>query len=100
MLFLATIINTAGGTHIGPALGGSIKKFTTSFRIYWSDCDPAGIAFYGNFFRFFEYAEEELYASLGRPRPDILHDLQVGFPRVETWAKFYKPARQGDIMEV
>ena len=45
-------------------------------------------------------AEEELFRSLGWPRVDILRDLQVGFPRVETWAKFIKPARQGDLMEV
>ena len=78
----------------------TIKRFTTKVRVYWSDCDAAGILYYANFFRFFEVAEEELYRSLGWPRVDILRDLQVGFPRVETWAKFLKPARQGDLMEV
>jgi acyl-CoA thioesterase FadM len=45
-------------------------------------------------------AEEDLYYSLGWPRPEILRQLQIGFPRVETWARFRKPARQGDLMEV
>ncbi len=78
----------------------TIKKFTTKIRVYWSDCDVAGIAYYGNFFRFFEQAEEDLYFSLGRPRPSIYHDLQVGFPRVETWCRYYKPARMGDLLEI
>ena len=78
----------------------AIKKFTTRIRVYWADCDSAGILYYGNFFRYFEIAEEELYFSLGRPRVDIFNGLQVGFPRVETWCKFFKPARHGDLMVV
>ena len=31
---------------------------------------------------------------------EILRQLQIGFPRVETWARFRKPARMGDLMEV
>jgi len=56
--------------------------------------------YYGNFFRFFEIAEEELFASLGRPRPDLFGQLGVGFPRVEAWCRFRKPAAQGDMVEV
>jgi acyl-CoA thioester hydrolase len=76
------------------------KKFTTKIRVYWSDCDSAHIAFYGNFFRFFEMAEEDLYQSQGRSRSSIYLDLQVGFPRVETHCRFHKPARLGDLLEV
>ena len=31
---------------------------------------------------------------------DIYTQLQVGFPRVEAWCKFRKPARLGDLIEV
>jgi acyl-CoA thioesterase FadM len=31
---------------------------------------------------------------------EVYSQLQVGFPRVEAWAKYRKPARQGDLMEV
>jgi len=78
----------------------TIKKFITKVRVYWSDCDPAGILYYGNFFRFFEVAEEDLFYSLGRPRVEIYTQLQVGFPRVEAWCQYRKPARHGDLMEV
>ncbi len=69
-------------------------------RVYWSDCDPAGILYYGNFFRFFELAEEDLFYSLGRSRVDLYSQLQVGFPRVEASCTYRKPARHGDMMEV
>ena len=31
---------------------------------------------------------------------EIYNQLQVGFPRVEAWCKFRKPARLGDLIEV
>ena len=62
----------------------AIKKFSTNIRIYWSDCDPAGIAYYGNFFRWFEIAEEELFLTLGFSRTDVMRRYQIGFPRVEA----------------
>ena len=45
-------------------------------------------------------AEEDLYSSLGRPRPTIYFGINVGFPRVETWTRFFKPARMGDFLEI
>ena len=56
------------------------QRFTTKIRIYWSDCDPAGIAYYGNFFRWFEMAEEELFLSLGLSRTDIFRQYSIGLP--------------------
>ena len=82
-------------------LGGAVtRKFTTKIRIYWSDCDPAGIAYYGNFFRWFEMAEEELFLSLGLSRTDIFRQHQIGLPRVELWSRFRKPIPEGVLIEV
>jgi len=77
----------------------AVKKFHTQTRVYWCDCDAAGIAFYGNFFRWFEQAEEDLYGSLGRSRSDIFKEVQVGFPRVDVWCRYRKPARLGDLLD-
>ena len=73
----------------------AIKKFTTKIQVYWFDCDPAGIMYYGNMFKYFEMAEEDLYASLGRPRAQVFAEEKIGFPRVEAWARFRKPAPHG-----
>lgn len=76
------------------------KKFTTKIPVYWFDCDPAGIMYFGNFFKYFEIAEEGLFASLGCKRAHIFEERKIGFPRVETWARFRKPAAHGDAVEV
>jgi YbgC/YbaW family acyl-CoA thioester hydrolase len=78
----------------------AIKKYSTNIRIYWSDCDPAGIAYYGNFFRWFEIAEEELFLALGFSRTDVMHRYHIGFPRVEIWCRFRKPIPEGTLIEV
>ena len=39
-------------------------------------------------------------ASLGQPRPELFARCKIGFPRVETWARFRKPATQGDTIAV
>ena len=38
----------------------------------WSDTDPAGIVWFGVFFRYFEHAEEDLYRRLGSDRTALL----------------------------
>jgi len=78
----------------------AIKKFTTKIRIYWSDCDSAGIVYYGNFFRLFEIAEEELFLSLGHSRADLFRRYGIGFPRVEVWCRFRKPVPEGELVEI
>ncbi|MBI4441878.1 MAG: acyl-CoA thioesterase [Acidobacteria bacterium] len=78
----------------------NIKKLTTKIRVYWADCDAAGILYYGNFFRFFEIAEEELYASVGQRRWNLYEEFHIGFPRAETWCRFRKPVLLGDLVEV
>ena len=41
-------------------------------RVMWSDTDPAGIVWFGVFFRYFEHAEEDLYRRLGSDRTALL----------------------------
>lgn len=56
--------------------------------------------YFANFFKYFEIAEEELFASLGWPRAEIFAQKSIGFPRVESWARFRKPSPHGDRIEV
>jgi acyl-CoA thioesterase FadM len=50
-------------------------------RVMWPDTDPAGIVWFGVFFRYFENAEEELFLRLGRDRFEMLRALKVFMPR-------------------
>jgi YbgC/YbaW family acyl-CoA thioester hydrolase len=66
----------------------------------WPDTDPAGIVWFGVFFRYFENAEEELFRALGRDRTDMLRALNIFMPRTSLQCRFRSPARLGDEISV
>ncbi len=69
-------------------------------RVMWSDTDPAGIVWFGVFFRYFEHAEEDLYRRLGSDRTTLLRTLGVYMPRTSLQSRFKSPARLGDELTV
>jgi YbgC/YbaW family acyl-CoA thioester hydrolase len=69
-------------------------------RVMWSDTDPAGIVWFGVFFRYFEHAEEDLYRSLGIDRTALLRRLNIFMPRTSLQSGFRSPARLGDEIAV
>ena len=74
--------------------------FETRLQTYWADCDAAGIVYYSHFFRFVEFAEEDLFRRCGRERHELLDENQVWLPRVESSARFLKPIYVGDAILV
>ena len=66
----------------------------------WSDTDPAGIVWFGVFFRYFENAEEDLYRRLGSDRTRLLRSLHVLMPRTSLQSRFRSPAKLGDELSV
>ncbi len=66
----------------------------------WADTDPAGIVWFGVFFRYFEQAEEELFRALGRDRTRLLAELKIFMPRTSLQSRFRSPARLGDEIAV
>ena len=78
-----------------------MQYFWVQKKVHWSDTDAAGIAWFANYFRWFEDAEEELYAALlGRTRQSLLDELQFGMPRVEATAKYRAPVQAGQIIRI
>jgi YbgC/YbaW family acyl-CoA thioester hydrolase len=71
-----------------------------NLRVMWSDTDPAGIVWFGVFFRYFENAEEDLYRRLGSDRTRLLSQLNVFMPRTSLQSGFRSPARLGDELAV
>lgn len=69
-------------------------------QTYWADCDPAGIVYFGNFFRLFEQVEEELYLRAASPRQALLDAHSVWMPRVEVHVNFVAPIRNGRAIRV
>jgi YbgC/YbaW family acyl-CoA thioester hydrolase len=69
-------------------------------KVHWGDTDAAGVVWFPRFLGWFEDAEEELYAALGRPRQKLLDELEFGMPRVEAQTRFFAPARAGDLVRI
>ena len=66
----------------------------------WSDTDPAGIVWFGVFFRYLENAEEDMYRRLGSDRTKLLRSMNVFMPRTSLQSRFRSPARLGDELAV
>jgi YbgC/YbaW family acyl-CoA thioester hydrolase len=69
-------------------------------RVMWSDTDPAGIVWFGVFFRYFEHAEEDLYRRLGSDRTSLLRELSIFMPRTSLQSRFRSPAKLGEELSI
>lgn len=74
---------------------------TRHVTIEWGDCDPAGIVFYPRYFAFFDSSTQAMFASVGLPKFELqrIYDI-VGYPMVDTRAKFYIPSKYGDDVTI
>jgi 4-hydroxybenzoyl-CoA thioesterase len=76
--------------------------FTSRRRIHveWGDCDPAGIVFYPNYFRWFDASTAILFDDAGLPLPLLYreHGLK-GFPLLEAKANFSGSSAFGDALD-
>jgi YbgC/YbaW family acyl-CoA thioester hydrolase len=76
------------------------ERFTIEEHVRWSDTDRAGIIYYGQFLRFFEIAETELFRSVGLPYSDVFDRFDIWLPRVQIHFDFRKPLMLDDLIEV
>lgn len=78
-----------------------MAAFSVLKKIHWSDADPAGIAWFPNFFAWFDDAEEELYTvALGRQRAEVFAVHGAGIPRVAAHIDYEAPVRIGTVVRV
>ena len=66
----------------------------------WGDVDAASIIFYGAYIRFFEFAETELFRSVGLPYGVMFDELDIWLPRVHLECDFRHAAQLDDLLEV
>ena len=72
-----------------------------TFRIEFGDCDPAGIVWYPRYFGFFDAATASLFEAAGFPKRSLPARFgSIGFPMVDTRAKFILPSRYGEDIVV
>lgn len=70
--------------------------------VEFGDCDPAGITFYPNMFRWYDAASRHFFAACGVPPWRELERSRgiIGTPVVETGSRFLLPSSYGDALEV
>src|SRR5882724_211963 len=78
----------------------SRAMFEVRLQTYWGDADAVGIVFFPNYFKFVAQAEEELYRASGILKGKLMEKHQVWVPRVEVFAKFTYPIRNGAAIRV
>ena len=74
----------------------------TELMVEWGHCDPAGIVFNGRFFEYFDLGTWLLFEIvLGVKRSEIgaIFGI-VGYPVVDTKARFITPVKFGDKIEI
>ena len=78
--------------------GRNVVRFTVEF----GDCDPAGIVFYPNFFRWMDAASRHYLVAMGIPPWHHVADAPglIGTPLVDVHATFRHPASYGDEITV
>ena len=69
--------------------------------VEFGDTDPAAIAFYPNFFRWFDASAWRLFAKAGLTFDVFREEFGlIGVPIVEARSKFIKPLRFEDSIEI
>ncbi len=72
-------------------------RFECNRRIRFSDCDPAGIVFYPQYFVMFNgLVEDWVTEGLGIPYAELLGPRRIGLPTVSLQTEFRAISRMGD----
>ena len=77
------------------------RTFSTEVYVSFGDCDPAGIVYYPNFYRWFDLATQRMSDSVGLTLHAMRRDHGwLGMPLVEAHARFVRPATHGDTIRI
>lgn len=71
-------------------------------EIEWGDCDAAGIVFYPRYFAMFDASTAYLFEKATGLKKQAWREKYgvIGFPMVDTAAKFLLPSRYGDVIAI
>lgn len=79
----------------------SAARFTRERLIRFSDCDPAGIVFYPQYFVMLNGLVEDWFNDeLGVGYAALIHERRIGLPTVRLEVDFLAVSRLGDRVEL
>ena len=78
------------------------KTVIYEVRVEFGDCDPAGIVWFPNFFRWIDAASRHFFIECGVPPWQETRQSTglIGTPLVDTQASFSKTASYGDVLQI
>lgn len=78
-----------------------MADFTLTIPISFGHCDPAGIVFYPNYYRWFDRCFHSYLKEVAGGHKALCEQLgAVGMGLMDTGARFPAPARDGDDMDL
>jgi acyl-CoA thioester hydrolase len=72
---------------------------TSTLRVRYAETDQMGVAWHGGFFAWFEVGRTDLLRERGCTYRD-LEEQGLRFPVIEAQARYLKPARYDDVLEI
>lgn len=73
--------------------------FETTIEVSFGDCDPAGIVFYPNYYRWFDAAFQAFLAQQGLTQRSLRRDLgAMGTGLIDSGARFLAPLSYGQSL--
>ena len=76
------------------------RLFSWPVRIYWEDTDAGGIVYYANYLKYMERARTEWLRAAGIEQLPLKEQHGLMFVVVDLEARYRKPARYGDELQV
>jgi acyl-CoA thioester hydrolase len=75
------------------------REARSSIRVRYAETDQMGVAYHANYFAWFEIGRTDLLRALGFTYKDLEAD-GLRLPVIEAQARFLRPARYDDMLEV
>lgn len=72
----------------------------TEIRVQWFDTDRENVVFFGNYFRFFQTAEDDFLHAAGMTRDEVKGRFHVDFTRIGAECQYRRPVRYDELIQV
>jgi acyl-CoA thioester hydrolase len=77
----------------------SVRAFRFVIRVRYADTDQMGMAYHGNYLRWFEVGRTEMLRALGMSYREV-EEAGIRLPVVEARCRYVRPARYDDLLTV
>lgn len=74
------------------------REFIVERQVRFSDCDPAGIVFFPNYFVMLNCVVEDWWSHIGKPWTEIISKRRMGTPTAHLDTNFMAPSQFGETL--